>query len=59
MFAMWGVGVDIPRLLVRYGKAYPFTINIHSMSMLMIGLLTLMYVIAEISLYLTEYGSGY
>ena len=43
---MWGIGVDIPRLVVRYGKAYPLSINIHSISMLIIGLLTTMYVIA-------------
>ena len=59
MFAMWGLGVDIPRLLVRYGKSYPQVINIHSISMLIIGLLTLMYVIAQIAMYLAEYGSSY
>ena len=46
MFAMWGIGVDIPRLLVRYARSYPMVINIHSISMLIIGLMTLMYVTA-------------
>ena len=59
MFSMWGLGVDIPRLIVRYGKAYPLSINIHSISMLIIGLLTIMYVIAEIVMYLKQYGSSY
>ena len=48
---MWGIGVDIPRLAMRYFKAYPFSINFHSISMVMIGLFTLMYVIAEIAMY--------
>ena len=51
MFAIWGVGVDIPRLLVRYAKSYPNTINIHSMSMTICSLLTIMYVIARTSSY--------
>ena len=59
MFSMWGIGVDIPRMIVRYGKAYPLSINIHSISMMMIGLLTLMYVIAEIVMYMKQYGSSY
>ena len=59
MFSMWGIGVDIPRLVVRYGKAYPLSINIHSISMLIIGLLTTMYVIAEIVMYTKQYGSSY
>jgi len=46
LFSIWGLGVDIPRLMMRYGKAYPLVINIHSISMLMIGLITIMYVIA-------------
>lgn len=46
MFAMWGIGVDIPRLIVRYGKAYPLAINMHSILMVLIGLLTEMYIIA-------------
>ncbi len=50
MFAMWGVGVDIPRLVMRYGKAYPASMNIHAISMLLIGLMTIMYVIARIIL---------
>ena len=59
MFSMWGLGVSIPRSIVRYGKAYPLSINIHSISMLMIGLLTIMYVIAEIVMYGKQYGSSY
>jgi hypothetical protein len=59
MFSMWGIGVDLPRLVVRYGKAYPLSINIHSISMLMIGLFTIMYVIAQISMYTQHYGSSY
>lgn len=59
MFSMWGLGVDIPRLLVRYGKAYPFSINNHSISMLIIGLITLMYVIAEIVIFTQQFGSSY
>ena len=46
MFAMWGIAIDIPRLIVRYGKAYPLSINIHSILMVMIGILTEMYIIA-------------
>jgi len=59
MFSIWSIGVDIPRLIVRYGKAYPLSINIHSISMLMIGLLTTMYVIAEIAMYNQHFGSSY
>jgi hypothetical protein len=59
MFSMWSVGVDIPRLIVRYGKAYPLSINIHSISMLIIGLLTSMYVIAQIAMYNQQFGSSY
>ena len=59
MFSMWGIGIDIPRLIVRYGKAYPLSINIHSISMLMIGLLTSMYVIAQIAMYNQQFGSSY
>ena len=47
MFSLWGIGVDLPRLLVRYAKSYPMVINIHSISMMIIGLMTLMYVIAK------------
>lgn len=54
MITMWYFGVDVPRLWIRYGKAYPGTINVHSMSMLIIGLLTLMEVVAGIVLYLKE-----
>lgn len=46
IFSIWGIGIDIPRLLIRYGKAYPLVINVHSILMLMLGLLTIMYVIA-------------
>lgn len=59
MFSMWSIGVDIPRLIVRYGKAYPLSINIHSISMLMIGLLTTMYVVAQIVIYNQQFGSSY
>lgn len=59
MFIIWGLAVDIPRLLVRYGKAYPMVINIHSMLMLMLGLFTIMYVAAEIVMYQNYYGSTY
>lgn len=45
MFALWGVGVDFARLLVRYGKSYSQVIDIHSISMVIVGLLTVMYVI--------------
>ncbi len=47
MFSMWGIGVDFPRLLARYARSYPMVINIHSISMMIIGLMTLMYVIAR------------
>jgi hypothetical protein len=59
MFSMWGIGVDIPRLIVRYGKAYPLSINIHSISMVMIGLFTIMYVISQIALYSSQFGPTY
>lgn len=59
MFSMWGIGVDIPRLILRYGKAYPLSINIHSISMVMIGLFTIMYVISQIALYTAQFGSSY
>lgn len=59
IFSMWGIGIDIPRLVVRYGKAYPLSINIHSISMLMIGLFTIMYVIAEIVIFTQQFGSSY
>lgn len=51
MFSMWGIGVDLPRLLVRYAKSYPMVINIHSISMMIIGLMTLLYVIAKTIVY--------
>lgn len=54
MFAMWGIGVDIPRLLARYARSYPMVINIHSISMLIIGLMTLMYTIALTVTYFTQ-----
>ena len=47
MFSMWGIGVDFPRLLARYARSYPMVINIHSISMMIIGLMTLMYVTAR------------
>lgn len=46
MFAMWGIGVEFPRLLVRYGKSYSQVVDIHSISMVIIGLLTILYVLA-------------
>ena len=49
IFAAWGFGVDFPRLLVRYARSYPSVMNIHGISMLIIGLLTIMYVIARTS----------
>jgi len=54
MFSMWGIGVDLPRLLVRYAKSYPMVINIHSISMLIIGLLTFLYVIAKTSTFYSQ-----
>lgn len=48
MFSLWGVGVDLPRLLVRYGKSYSQVIDIHSISMSIIGMLTILYVIAYV-----------
>lgn len=54
MFSMWGLGVDIPRLLVRYARSYPNVTNFHSISMTIIGLLTIMYVIAMTSVFYSE-----
>lgn len=54
MFSIWGIGIDIPRLLVRYAKSYPSIINFHSMAMTICGLLTMMYVIARTALYLPD-----
>mgnify|MGYP006872432382 CR=1 FL=1 len=54
MFSMWGIGVDIPRLLVRYARSYPMTINIHNISMMIIGLMTFMYVITRTVVYYTQ-----
>jgi hypothetical protein len=54
IFAAWGLGVDVPRLLARYARSYPSVNNIHGISMMIIGLLTIMYVIAKTSLYYTQ-----
>jgi hypothetical protein len=54
MFSLWGIGVDLPRLLVRYAKSYPMVINIHSISMLIIGLMTLLYVTAKTIIFNTQ-----
>jgi hypothetical protein len=54
MFSLWGIGVDLPRLLVRYAKSYPMVINIHSISMLIIGLMTLLYVTAKTIIFHTQ-----
>lgn len=54
MFSLWGIGVDIPRLLVRYAKSYPMVINIHSISMMIIGLMTLLYVISITSTFYSQ-----
>ena len=51
---MWGVGVDIPRLLIRYARSYPMVTNIHSISMMIIGLMTLLYVIAITSTFYSQ-----
>ena len=51
IFACWGIGVDIPRLLVRYARSYPSVMNVHAISMLIISLLTVMYVIAKTIVY--------
>lgn len=60
MFSMWGIGVDFPRLLARYAKSYPMVINIHSISMMIIGLMTLMYVIARtVAFYSQPFQLGY
>lgn len=53
IFSMWGIGVDLPRLLIRYARAYPMITNFHAISMMIIGLLTLMYSIAITSVYYT------
>lgn len=50
-FSAWGIGVDIPRLMIRYARSYPLVNNFHSISMMIIGLLTLMYTIAKTSVY--------
>jgi hypothetical protein len=54
MFSMWGIGVDIPRLLVRYAKSYPMVLNIHNISMMIIGLMTFLYVITKTSLFYSQ-----
>ncbi len=54
MFAMWGLGVDFPRLLVRYAKSYPMVINIHNISMMIIGLMTILYVTARTIVFYTQ-----
>lgn len=54
MFAMWGLGVDIPRLLVRYARSYPMVINMHNISMMIIGLMTFLYVIARTVVFYTQ-----
>lgn len=54
MFSMWGIGVDFPRLLARYARSYPMVINIHSISMMIIGLMTIMYVIARTVTFYTQ-----
>lgn len=51
---MWGLGVDLPRLLARYARSYPMVINIHSISMMIIGLMTLLYVCALTATYYTQ-----
>lgn len=58
MFAMWAIGVDIPRLMQRYGKSYPATMNIHAMCMMIVGLTTLMYVFAQVIMYSKEPSSS-
>ncbi len=58
-FAAWGIGVDFPRLLARYARSYPMVLNIHSISMMIIGLITLLYVIAiTITFYTQNYVLG-
>lgn len=54
MFSMWGLGVDLPRLLARYARSYPMVINIHSISMMIIGLMTLLYVTALTVVFYTQ-----
>lgn len=51
MFSIWGIGIDIPRLLVRYAKSYPTVITVHTISMTICSLLTIMYVITRSALY--------
>ena len=51
---MWGLGVDIPRLLIRYARSYPLVNNFHAISMMIIGLMTLMYVIAKTVVYYSQ-----
>jgi hypothetical protein len=60
MFSMWGIGVDFPRLLVRYARSYPMVTNIHSISMMIIGLMTIMYVTAKtVTFYSQPFKTGY
>lgn len=54
LFAMWGIGVDIPRLLIRYARSYPMVNNFHTISMMIIGLMTIMYTIAYTSLIFSQ-----
>ena len=54
LFAMWGLGVDFPRLLVRYARSYPMVINFHAISMMIIGLMTIMYAIAYTSVLFSQ-----
>ncbi len=43
MFAIWGIGIDLPRIVIRYGRSYPQSQNFHAISMTMCSLLTVMY----------------
>ena len=54
MFAMWGIGVDFPRIMMRYGRSYPQTQNFHAISMLIITLMTIMYQITWTSVYYSQ-----
>lgn len=54
MFAIWGLGVDFARLLVRYAKSYPMVITIHNICMMIVGLMTLLYVITKTVLFYTQ-----
>ena len=45
----------MPRLIVRYARSYPSVQNFHGISMLIIGLITIMYVVARTSVYYTSY----